>query len=221
MDNEQTNTMHLFAGGGGLLADLILGHNPIVAVEWEPYACQTLRERAAEGWFPDLRVWEGDVELFDPSEYAGRVDCLHAGFPCQDISNAGAGAGIGEGTRSGLYREVLRIADTLRPREIFLENVASIISKKDSLSPVAPFRVVNIGNSNKVKLLEFIAAIEEKLGKKAIRNYLPMQTGDVPETWADTSLLKNLTGYKSKIKYEDGIANFIEWYLDYYNKIKH
>lgn len=121
--------MHLFAGiGGGLLADLILGHKPIVAVEWEPYACRVLRERAAEGWFPGLHVWEGDVRLFDPSEYTGKVDCIHAGFPCQDISVAGKQAGVSEGTRSGLYREVLRIADAIRPKSIFLENVAAITS---------------------------------------------------------------------------------------------
>lgn len=121
--------MHLFAGiGGGLLADLILGHKPVVAVEWEPYACRVLRERAAEGWFPGLHVWEGDVRLFDPSEYAGSVDCIHAGFPCQDISVAGKQAGVSEGTRSGLYREVLRIADSIRPKFLFLENVAAILS---------------------------------------------------------------------------------------------
>lgn len=122
-------TMHMFAGaGGGLLADLILGHTPVAAVEWSPYACQVLRERAADGWFPGLRVHEGDVRLFDPSDYAGRVDCIHAGFPCQDLSNAGNRAGLAEGTRSGLYREVLRIAGVVRPRHLFLENVAAILS---------------------------------------------------------------------------------------------
>lgn len=121
--------MHLFAGaGGGLLADLILGHTPVVAVEWEPYACQVLRERAADGWFPGLSVWEGDVRLFDPSEYAGSVDCIHAGFPCQDISVAGKQAGVGTETRSGLYREVLRIAGVVRPRFLYLENVSAILS---------------------------------------------------------------------------------------------
>ena len=122
-------TMHLFAGaGGGLLADIILGHTPIIAVEWDSYACQVLRERAAEGWFPELHVWEGDVRLFDPSEYAGRVDCIHSGFPCQDISVAGNQAGVGAETRSGLYREVIRIARILRPRFLYLENVSAIVS---------------------------------------------------------------------------------------------
>lgn len=111
-----------------MLADLILGHNPIFAVEWDSYACQVLRERAADGWFPDLHVWEGDVRLFDPSEYAGRVDCIHAGFHCQDISVAGNQAGVGEETRSGLYREVLRIARVVRPQYLYLENVAAIVS---------------------------------------------------------------------------------------------
>ena len=123
--------MHLFAGaGGGLLCDLILGHEPIAAVEWDPYCCRVLRERAADGWFPGLHVWEGDVRLFDPSDYAGRVEVVHAGFPCTDISRAGNQAGVGEGTRSGLYREVLRIADIVRPRYLFMENVAAILANE-------------------------------------------------------------------------------------------
>jgi DNA (cytosine-5)-methyltransferase 1 len=116
-------TIHLFAGaGGGLLADLILGHEPVCAVEWDAYCCAVLRERAADGWFPGLHVHEGDVRLFDPSPWAGRVDCIHAGFPCQDISAAGRGAGISAGARSGLWREVVRVADHLRPEWIMLEN---------------------------------------------------------------------------------------------------
>ena len=122
-------TMHLFAGGGGgLLADLILGHEPIVAVEWDSYCCKILRERALDGWFEGLHVWEGDVRLFNPSEYEGRVDIIHAGFPCQDISHAGKQAGLKEGTRSGLYREVLRIAGVVRPKYLFMENVSAILS---------------------------------------------------------------------------------------------
>ncbi len=128
---DEMKTMHLFAGaGGGLLCDLILGHKPIVAVEWDAYCCRVLRERAADGWFPSLHVWEGDVRLFDPSEYAGRVEVVHAGFPCTDISRAGNQAGVGEGTRSGLYREVLRIADIVRPRYLYLENVSAILANE-------------------------------------------------------------------------------------------
>lgn len=138
--------MHLFAGsGGGLLADLILGHNPIIAVEWEQYPCHVLRERASEGWFPDLEVWEGDIRMFDPSEYKGRVDCIHAGFPCQDISVAGSQKGIADGTRSNLYKEALRIADAVRPRYIFLENVAAIASKSKGYLEVIGKDLAEIG----------------------------------------------------------------------------
>jgi DNA (cytosine-5)-methyltransferase 1 len=127
--SRELRTMHLFAGaGGGLLADLILGHKPVVAVEWDAYACRVLRERSADGWFPGLQVWEGDVRLFDPSGYAGAVDCIHAGFPCTDLSSAGKQEGIGEHTRSGLYREVLRIAREMGFPDLFMENVTNIVS---------------------------------------------------------------------------------------------
>ena len=68
----------------------------------------------------------------------------------------------------------------------------------DNISDVAPFRVVNIGNSRSDQLKEFITAIEKSTGLEAVRNLMPMQAGDVPATWADTSLLEELTGYKSK-----------------------
>lgn len=119
-------TMHLFAGaGGGLLADLILGHTPVVAYEWKPHACAVLRERAAEGWFPGLEVIEGDVRAAEFRQWSGRVDCIAAGFPCQDISSAGQGAGI-DGERSGLYREVIRAIDDVRPGFVWLENSPEI-----------------------------------------------------------------------------------------------
>ena len=88
----------------------------------------------------------------------------------------------------------------------------------DSLSPVAPFRVVNIGNSDKVNLLNFIDAIENELGIKAKRNYMGMQKGDVQGTWANTDLLKRLTGYKPQTDYREGISKFISWFRDYYQK---
>ena len=93
----------------------------------------------------------------------------------------------------------------------------SIKYKNDSLSKVAPFRILNIGNTKKILLLDFINAIEEKLNKKSVKKFLPMQKGDVYSTLSDTSLLKRITGYNPKTKYEDGIQEFLNWYLDYYN----
>jgi UDP-glucuronate 4-epimerase len=87
----------------------------------------------------------------------------------------------------------------------------------DSLSPAAPYRVVNIGNSDKVRLMDFVDAIETEVGTKAIRNYMPMQQGDVPATWANADLLQTLTGYRPETPFQDGVAKFVAWYRDYYN----
>jgi len=86
----------------------------------------------------------------------------------------------------------------------------------DSLSPVAPHRIVNIGNSNNVSLMMYISAIEDALNKKAIMNLLPMQQGDVLETLADTSLLKSLTGFAPSTDVRTGVKKFVEWYKEYY-----
>ncbi|WP_438986312.1 GDP-mannose 4,6-dehydratase [Marivivens donghaensis] len=90
------------------------------------------------------------------------------------------------------------------------------VPEGDSLSPVAPWRVVNIGNSDSVQLTDFIAAIEEATGKTATCNMMPMQAGDVPATWADASLLQSLTGYKPQTNVRDGVQAFVDWYRDYY-----
>lgn len=86
----------------------------------------------------------------------------------------------------------------------------------DTLSPAAPWRVVNIGNSDKVRLLDFVEAIEAEVGRAAQRRYLPMQTGDVPATWADCTLLQRLTGYRPQTPFREGVARFVRWYRDYY-----
>ncbi len=89
--------------------------------------------------------------------------------------------------------------------------------KNDSLSNVAPFRVLNIGNTKKILLLDFIHTLEKKLRKKAIKKFMPMQKGDVFSTLSDTRLLKRITGYNPKTKYQDGIQKFLNWYLNYYS----
>lgn len=86
----------------------------------------------------------------------------------------------------------------------------------DSLSPVAPFRIVNIGKSEPDELGTFIAAIETALGRKAQQNLMDMQPGDVPATWSDTTLLAALTGKSPKTPLSQGVPAFVEWYKDYY-----
>jgi len=123
-----------------------------------------------------------------------------------------------------MYRDFTYVDDLVMGIRLLMDAIpqkpssAASILPNDSLSPVAPFRIVNIGNSDKVRLLDFIDAIEACLGKKAIRNYLPMQMGDVPATWADTSLLQSLTGYRPQTDFREGIAKFIEWFRNYYGK---
>ena len=87
----------------------------------------------------------------------------------------------------------------------------------DSRSPVAPFRLVNIGNSQPEHLIDFIREIEKSLGIEAEKNFMPMQPGDVPATWSDTSLLELLTGCRQKTNIEVGVARFVEWYRGYYS----
>ena len=86
----------------------------------------------------------------------------------------------------------------------------------DSLSPAAPFRTVNIGNSTRVPLMEFVSEVERAVGVPVRKTYLEMQKGDVPETWADCSLLKRLTGFQPETSVRDGVAAFVAWYRDYY-----
>ena len=120
-----------------------------------------------------------------------------------------------------MYRDFTYVDDIVHGIESLINKVPDVnnkISNKDSLSSVAPFRIVNIGNSEKVKLLDFIEIIEKKLNKKAVRNYMDMQKGDVPATWADSSLLKELTDFKPKTDLKVGVEKFISWYREYYNK---
>lgn len=123
-----------------------------------------------------------------------------------------------------MFRDFTYVDDLVRGIRLLIDAVPQRpsapedIDPGDSLSPVAPFRVVNIGNSDKVRLLDFVDAIEEALGKPAIRNYLPMQKGDVPATWADCTLLQQLTGYQPRTDFRDGISHFVAWFRDYYGK---
>lgn len=133
--------------------------------------------------------------------------------------------GILEGTPIDIYnhgemwRDFTFVEDLARGIRLLIDAVPGgpeTAVEGDSLSPAAPFRVVNIGNSDSVRLLDFIEAIEEELGQKAIRNYMDMQTGDVPATWANADLLRRLTGYQPSTGYREGVARFVEWYRGYF-----
>ena len=119
-----------------------------------------------------------------------------------------------------MYRDFTYIDDIVNGINALINKVPNLNKlgkiRNDSLSPVAPFRILNIGNTKKVYLLDFINALEKELGRKAIRNYMPMQKGDVKMTVSDTTLLKKLTGYNPKVNYKTGIKKFLEWYLVYY-----
>jgi UDP-glucuronate 4-epimerase len=123
-----------------------------------------------------------------------------------------------------MYRDFTYVEDLVRGIALLMDAVPvrperpEDIAEGDSLSPVAPYRVVNIGNSDKVKLLDFVDAIEAAIGTPAIRNYMDMQKGDVPATWADASLLQNLTGYRPQTDFRDGVERFVAWFRDYYNR---
>lgn len=90
------------------------------------------------------------------------------------------------------------------------------VGEMDSLSPVAPFRVVNIGNGAPVGLMDFVQAIETALGRTAEKRFLPMQAGDVPATWADARLIEALTGPLPRTDIAEGVARFVAWYRDFY-----
>ncbi|MGI1662011.1 NAD-dependent epimerase/dehydratase family protein [Palleronia sp. KMU-117] len=113
-----------------------------------------------------------------------------------------------------LVEAIVRLAEAVpsRPKQV------GEIASADSLSPVAPYRIVNIGNAAPVRLMEFIQAIEAATGRSLAKDMQPMQPGDVPATWADTRLLEQLTGFRPSTSISDGVARFIDWYRDYFGR---
>ncbi|GGG91260.1 UDP-glucuronate 5-epimerase [Glycocaulis albus] len=140
------------------------------------------------------------------------ADAILAGRPI-DIYNHGE-----------MYRDFTYVDDLVRGIRLLMDAVpvrpasGADIAPGDSLSPAAPYRIVNIGNSSQVKLLDFVDIIEAELGVKAIRNYMDIQPGDVPATWADASLLQSLTGYRPQTDIRTGIARFVSWFREYYGR---
>ena len=122
------NELALFAGaGGGILGGKLLGWRTVCAVEIEPYAASVLVARQNDGILAPFPIWD-DVRTFDGRPWRGIVDVVSGGFPCQDISAAGNGAGI-DGARSGLWVEMARIVGEVQPRFVFVENSPILTSR--------------------------------------------------------------------------------------------
>jgi DNA (cytosine-5)-methyltransferase 1 len=129
MVNQQSlNELALFAGaGGGILGGKLLGWRTVCAVEWEPYPASVLCARQNDGLLPPFPIWD-DVQTFDGRPWRGIVDVVSGGFPCQDISAAGKGAGI-DGERSGMWSHMARIIGEVRPRYVFVENSPMLVTR--------------------------------------------------------------------------------------------
>ena len=120
-----------------------------------------------------------------------------------------------------MKRDFTYVTDLVEAIRLLLEAVPErpadgVVPVGDSLSPVAPHRVVNIGNSDKVRLMDFVTAIEAECGREAVKNFMPIQPGDVPATWADASLLQSLTDYAPQTPMREGVRQFVAWYREYY-----
>lgn len=121
-----------------------------------------------------------------------------------------------------MYRDFTYVTDLVRGIRLLIDTPPVRPESKDdipdwdSLSPAAPYRVVNIGNNDRVRLEDFVDAIEAECGVEAKRNYMDIQKGDVPATWADATLLENLTGYRPQTDVKEGIRRFVAWYRGYY-----
>lgn len=128
MQGVPLNELALFAGaGGGLLGGKLLGWRTVCAVEVAPYAQDVLLARQRDGIFDPFPVWD-DVQTFDGHPWRGLVNVVSGGFPCQDISVAGKGAGI-SGARSGLWSHMARIVGEVRPEYVFIENSPALITR--------------------------------------------------------------------------------------------
>jgi UDP-glucuronate 4-epimerase len=137
--------------------------------------------------------------------------------------------GILEGTpidiynHGEMYRDFTYVTDLVKGIRLLIDAAPARVEDPatipawDTLSPAAPWRVVNIGNSEKVRLGDFVDAIEAECGRAAIRNYMEIQKGDVPATWADATQLRELTGYQPATNVADGVREFVTWYRDYYS----
>lgn len=176
--------MHLFAGaGGGILADILLGHQPVCAVEINSYCQQVLAARQEDGSLPWFPIFD-DVAKFDGTKWKGLIDIVAGGFPCQDISAAGKGAGL-DGERSGLWTEMARIICEIQPRYVFVENspmltsrgLGRVLGDLAAMGFDAEWGVVSAADTGAPHLRERIWIVAHSDGNDANRRRGAMQMG--------------------------------------------
>jgi DNA (cytosine-5)-methyltransferase 1 len=127
-DDRGLRELALFAGaGGGILGGKLLGWRTVCAVEYDEHARNVLLARQDDGCIDPFPIWD-DVTTFDGKPWAGLVDVISGGFPCQDISVAGKGKGLA-GERSGLWSHMARIVDEIRPPFVFVENSPMLVGR--------------------------------------------------------------------------------------------
>ena len=121
-----------------------------------------------------------------------------------------------------MFRDFTYIDDLVKAIFLLISKIPKNINnrknivKNDSISNVAPFRIINIGNSQPINLLDYINELEKILGKVAKKNFLDMQDGDIYKTHSNIDLLKDLTGFKPETSMHKGITKFVKWYKSYY-----
>jgi len=168
------NELALFAGaGGGILGGHLLGWRTVCAVEFNSYAASVLCARQNDGILPPFPIWD-DVRTFDGHQWRGRVDVVSGGFPCQDISIAGGGAGL-SGERSGLWVEMARIIGEVRPSFVFVENspmlthrgLGTVLGDLAEMGFDAKWGVVSAADTGAPHLRERIWIVADTLRERA------------------------------------------------------
>ena len=148
---------------------------------------------------------------------------MYTSYACKFTKHILEGKTIEIYNHGKMRRDFTNIFDLVEAINLIIDIVPEIPSlrrktnKRDSISDVAPYRIINIGNSKPTNLMDYISELEKALGITANKNFLGMQMGDVKETSSNTDLLFALTGFKAKKSIQNGIIEFVEWYKSYYN----
>ena len=224
---ESLNECHLFAGcGGGILAGVLLGHRPVVAVEIEPYCREVLAQRQRDGILPTFAIHD-DVRTFDGKPWRGKCDVVAGGFPCQDISACGTRAGI-DGERSGLWREMSRIIGEIRPRYAFIENSPDLafrgldrvlcdLARMGYDARWGVFSACSIGAPHSRERMFLLADAEgwatgqpsERQGRQDTPGG-SANRGGLPDAWIETGRAETFAAEPDVVRLADGAASRLE-----------